>query len=227
MSDIQAATPTVSAPSPIAGLVPARLDQLAEDLRTLAWLHTTERDPATWLALHAAGFPEGLVAVPADGPEAQAMDQALAQLRSDAAADPQATADQLAVDFADIYLTHALRASPYESVWRDEDHLVMQGPTFEVRQFYREHGVVVTDRHTMPDDHLAHQLEFIARLLDQGQAAAAAKFMDAHLMLWLPDFATRVAARAATPVYALLALLTLRACQNLRAQLPAAPAAAA
>lgn len=225
MADLQTAAPQTSIAR--AGLAPARPDQMAEDLRTLAWLHTTERHPDTWLALHAAGFPQGLVAVPAEGPEILAMCQALVQLRSDAAANPQGTADQLAVDFADIYLTHALRASPYESVWRDEDHLVMQGPTFEVRQFYREHGVVVADRHTMPDDHLSHELEFVARLLDEGKPEVAARFMDSHLMRWLPDFATRVAARAATPVYALLAMLTLRACQNLREHLPAAPAAAA
>ena len=39
------------------------LGQIAEDLRTLAWLHAAERAPAVWLALQAAGFPVGLAGV--------------------------------------------------------------------------------------------------------------------------------------------------------------------
>ena len=39
--------------------------------------------------------------------------------------------DELAADFAAIYLTHGLSASPYESVWLDEEGLAMQGPMFQ------------------------------------------------------------------------------------------------
>jgi|JI10StandDraft_1071094.scaffolds.fasta_scaffold08751_4 TorA maturation chaperone TorD len=192
------------------------LGQIAEDLRTLAWLHAAERAPTIWLALHAAGFPVGLAGVHSQEPESLAMDQALEQLRADHAAAPTKAADHLAVDFADIYLTHSLRASPFESVWRDEDHLMMQGPTFAVREAYRQHDRVVANRRAMPDDHLSHELSFVAHLLDGGHRDAARAFMDQHLMRWLPEFAQRVAQRAATPVYAALAVLTLKTCSNLR-----------
>ncbi|MBL0087009.1 MAG: molecular chaperone TorD family protein [Ideonella sp.] len=208
-------------------MAPGSLRAIAEDLRTLAWLHASEHRPDTWLALHAAGFPRGLVAVPARCAEAQAMAQALTRLRVDVEANPQRAADELDVDYADIYLTHALRASPCESVWCDDDHLVMQGPTFAVREFYRQHGAMVADRRRMSDDHLSHQLEFLGRLLDGGQQAVAAQFLHQHLMVWLPRFAARVAERAATPVYAALAALTLRAGLTLQAQLADSAASAA
>lgn len=191
------------------------LPRIAEDLRALAWLHAAERDAPTWCALHAAGFPGGLVVPGADGPQARALSDALDILcREPAEALPHAS-DELAADYADIYLTHALRASPCESVWRDEDHLMMQAPTFAVRACYREQGLAVNDWRTMADDHLSLELGFIAHLLEQGRVAAARQFMAEHLLVWLPQFASRVGERARTLVYASLALLTGEVCAAL------------
>ena len=104
----------------------------AEDLRALAWLHTQERPPEVLAALYASGFPATLTLVGADAAEAQAMDAALRALASSRCEEdapgalPASSADELAADYAAIYLTHALRASPHESVWRDDDHLMLQ-----------------------------------------------------------------------------------------------------
>lgn len=193
-----------------------------EDLRTLAWLHAAERDAATWRSLHRAGFPLGLALPDVRDDGVVVMAQVLTDLDRSIDGDPQAGAiadDELAADYADIYLTHALEASPYESVWRDDDHLMLQGPTFAVRSFYRRHGVAVPDWRAMPDDHLAHELGFVAHLLDGGEVEAAMHFLDRHLLTWLPDFARRVAQRARTTVYAGLATLTLQACLRLRERL--------
>lgn len=196
----------------------ATLHDAAEDLRTLAWLHQAERSASTWVALHRAGFPRGL-GLP-DLPASEGLSGALSSLAATLLADPGRSEDRaddaLAADFADIYLTHAYKASPYESVWRDEDKLMMQGPTFAVRACYRRHGMAVPDWRAMPDDHLSHELAFVSHLLAQGKAAAAARFLDDHLLTWLPDFAQRVAQRARTTVYAGLARLTDEYCRRLR-----------
>lgn len=201
----------------------------AEELRALAWLHAAERSPQVLTALYASGFPATLTLVDAANAWHQAMDAALRALASShcddephaAAAElPAASADELAADYAAIYLTHALRASPHESVWRDDDHLMLQGPTFAVRDFYRRHGVQVPDWRARADDHLVHELEFTALLLERGDAREAARFLKTHLLAWLPDFAARVAQRAATPFYAALAGLTLAACEACQQRLP-------
>ena len=146
----------------------------AEDLRALAWLHAEERPPEVLAALYASGFPATLTVVSADAAEAQAMDAALRALASSRCEEdapdalPASSTDELAADYAAIYLTHALRASPHESVWRDDDHLMLQGPTFAVRDFYRRHGVQVPDWRARADDHLVHELEFVALLLERG-----------------------------------------------------------
>jgi TorA maturation chaperone TorD len=191
--------------------------ELAQDLRSLAWLHAAERDASTWLTLHRAGFPLGLHLAGGEG--SRAMTQALEALREAQSRDPQGTDDQLAADFAGIYLTHAFRASPCESVWRDEDHLMLQAPTFAVREVYRRHGIPPLNWRVMPEDHLVHELCFIAQRLEAGDRVAAADFLGRHLLTWLPQFAARVAQRADTPIYAALALLTMDAATLLRQRL--------
>jgi len=99
--------------------------------------------------------------------------------------------DDLAADYADIYLNYGLRAAPNESIWLDEDNLAMQAPMFEVRALYQRHGLQVPNWRQRADDHLVHELQFLAHLLEPqtgdtlGEAAA---FLDEHLLLWLPDF---------------------------------------
>ena len=197
----------------------------AEDLRALAWLHASERSPQVLAELYANGFPATLTLADKNDPWLRGMDAALAALTGaggqDGAALPASSEDDLAADYAAIYLTHALRASPHESVWRDEDHLMLQEPTFAVRAFYHRHGVQAADWRQRADDHLASELEFTALLLERGELKEAARFLKAHLLVWLPSFAQRVSQRAATPFYAALAGLTLTACEHCAARLPA------
>ena len=80
-----------------------------------------------------------------------------------------------------------------DMTWRDDDHLMLQGPTFAVRDFYRRHGIPPLNWRVLPDDHLVHELSFIAHLLERREKAAALEFLDHHLLVWLPQFAARVA----------------------------------
>ena len=96
----------------------------------------------------------------------------------------------------------------------------MQGPTFAVREFYQRHDVQAPDWRAMSDDHITHELQFVALLLERGEEREAARFLKQHLMAWLPDFAQRVGQRAETPFYAALAALTLAACEQCQRWLP-------
>ncbi len=120
--------------------------------------------------------------------------------------------DELACDFADIYLHGKFHSSPQESVWLDDEELVCQQPMFEVREWYARHGLEVPNWRIMADDHLVNQLLFVAFLLEKATTesnpqllAEAARFLDEHLLRWLLPFAQRVAQRCATAFYAELA----------------------
>lgn len=193
-----------------------RLDALrqdiADDLLILAILHDAEISAETVKELKDAGFPEGL-ALKLDsvrgGEAVKIMRYAVDRLPDP---DEQGALDALVVDYADIYLTHKLRASPFESVWLDEDGLIMQEPMFQVREWYQRYGLAAKNWRERTDDHLVHQLEFVAYLLKNGangeHLAEIAHFLDEHLLRWLTPFAERVASRCATPFYAGLAVLT-------------------
>jgi TorA maturation chaperone TorD len=190
---------------------------VALDLMTLAPLHDRELDSSVIEALRRDAFPGGLALVMASelgGAAMATLDAAVRQLASDARG-----VDELAADFAAIYLTHGYGASPCESVWLDEEGLAMQQPMFQVRRFYAQHGMRVPDWRKRTDDHLVYQLQFLAGLLEAGQPdalAEAARFLDEHALRWVPMFAQRVAARAATPFYAGLAMLTAAYLEELR-----------
>jgi len=190
---------------------------VALDLMTLARLHDRELDAGSVQALQEVAFPACLV-LELQSPLAQdarrLLEDAVTGLDTEAS-----TLDELAADFAAIYLTHAFGASPCESVWIDDDGLAMQEPMFEVRDAYARHGLEVPDWRKRPDDHLVLQLHFLAELFDDSEldtVEAAADFLDWHLLRWLPDFARRVASRAATPFYAGLAMLTAAYVDELR-----------
>lgn len=194
-------------------------EAVAQDLNTLATLHHAELNDALLGELAAANFPDGigLRLLGDDGMRAIVlMRQAMAELRAPLA---PAVQDELAVDYAAIYLTYGYHASPCESVWLDQENLAMQAPMFQVREFYKLFDLVAANWRTRPDDHLVLELLFLAALFRDEHPQAlpeAARFLDTHLLRWLPLFGQRVATRCATPFYAGTALLTAAYCDELR-----------
>ncbi len=168
----------------VLGLV-IRLHDREADADLLATLRTADLTPmleallAPAQATAATGFAAVLAAMP-DAPDA-------------------AYFDQLAADYADIYLTHGYRVSPSGSVWLTDDHLERQQPMFDVRAWYEHYGIRVPDWRLRSDDHLVHELQFVEHLLGLGTTAAlgdAAHFLDRHVLSWVPDFCNRAETRA-------------------------------
>ncbi len=199
------------------------ISQLCEavyaDLTVLACLHHAEAGDELLSDLAWQQFPGslGLRLVNQHGLESlDFMRQALSEYAPPLTRDQ---ADELAADYAAIYLNHAISASPYESVWLDEENLAMQAPMFQVREIYRKHGLGVIDWRNRADDHLVVELQFIAWLAKsdgEDSLREGARFMDEHLLRWLPKFGERVAKRCATPFYAAAAWLTWAYCDELR-----------
>lgn len=203
---------------------------VAEDLRLLAHLHDRELDRATLSALRSGAFPDSLALILVGEAARAAIDllgSALSQIELDAGTE---TMDLLDVDYAAIYLNHTLRAAPNESVWVDEEELAMQAPMFEVREWMARHGLTVENWRVRPEDHLVHELEFLACILESEPSdetlGEAADFLDRHLLRWVPDFSRRVAARCETSFYAGLNALTgcyLDEVRDLLAEMSGAP----
>lgn len=183
----------------------------AEALGPLIRLHDHEPDTALVEALRAADYPAVVAALLAGREEAATAKGFARVLAGLPRPLPAAVLDEMAADYADAYLTHGFRAAPSGSVWLTEDHLERQEPMFEARAFYAHYGLKVSDWRIRPEDHLVHELQFVAHLLALGTLPAlqdVAMFLDRHLLPWAPDWCVKVAANARHPFLAGVALST-------------------
>lgn len=193
---------------------------VAEDLQMLSALHGKEPDADLIHLLREQRFPDGLGLRLTSERGREACDVMAEALRLLPESVDQTVLDDLAADYASIYLNHRIQASPEESVWINEENLTHQDSMFQVREWYARYGMEAPDWRTQPDDHLVLELEFIGRLLsqrvDHEQLREVSCFMDDHLLRWLMDFAERVASRCDTPYFASMAMLTGAYCEELR-----------
>ncbi|HMR53918.1 MAG TPA: molecular chaperone TorD family protein [Amaricoccus sp.] len=197
----------------------------AEVLGPVIRMHDREADSALVEGLWAADFPAIAAALLEGRDEAGVVEGFSRVLAGMPRPVPAAILDEMAADFADAYLTHGFRAAPTGSVWMTEDHLERQQPMFAVRDWYAHYGLTVPDWRLRSDDHIVHEMQFVAHLLALGTPDAladAAVFMDGHLMPWLPDWCLKVAAHARHPFLAGAALMTLALLTALREDLAAA-----
>lgn len=191
----------------------------SEDLAQLACMHALEPSAELLEQLREISFPHSL-GVKLQTPQAlgavQRLSQGLANLPLNI---DRSVLDVLAVDFADIYLNHTFAASPYESVWIDDDHLALQEPTFAVRRYYAHYNLKASNWRVRSEDHLVAELEFLSFLLqttDAERYSAAARFLDDHLLRWAPDFFGVISQRAATVYFSALAELSSAYLEELR-----------
>ncbi len=177
---------------------------LVEDLDQLIRLHDRELDAETLAALRTAAFPGGLALSAAD----EAGETAYAKMAAALCENP--TLDELAADYAAIYLNNRFGASPYESVWLSDEHLACDRPMFELREIYAAAGWRGRDWRRRFDDHLVLQLHYLRRVLDSAAVdpEKLAGFIDEHIGYWLPDWGQRVSSHCGTRFYAALAELT-------------------
>lgn len=195
-------------------------ERTAEDLQLLATLHDREPEAALLQELRSLEFPHCLTLHPDTNAGREAMQLMHEALKTLPEEPDEATLNELAADYAGIYLNYAISASPEESVWLDEDSLICQESMFQVRSWYEKHGLGIPDWRIRPDDHLAYQLQFIAWLLDLDDKTETleqlATFMDEHLLRWVGNFGERVMTRCDTPYFAGLAAVTAAYCEELR-----------
>lgn len=187
-------------------------------------LHEREADADLLAGLRDADLGELMESL-LPGADGQEVASAFVQMLGDVPEVPdEIFLDNLAADFADIYLTHGFRVAPSGSVWLTDDHLERQQPMFDVREWYDHYGLSVPNWRLRSDDNIVHELQFVQYLLGLGTLSAAgdaARFLDRHVLPWVPDFCTRAAQHAREPFHGLACLLTRAALGELRDALEA------
>jgi len=124
--------------------------------------------------------------------------------------------DELEVEYNRLFVgPGAPRVYPYESLYRDSMSLVMGPCAGEVLQAYRRNGLAINTAFRDLPDHVAVELEFMARLCcEEARAGLAGRgdlalrlkqdqrsFLDAHLATWLPAMCERVLRETTSTMY--------------------------
>jgi len=192
------------------------LEPARQILALLIRLHDREVDADLLVGLRGIDAETFFGAVLDDAQVAQEFGKALAGLPDPADA---ATLDDLAAEYADVYLTHSFRLAPTGSVWLTEESLERQEPMFAVREWYEHYGVTVPNWRVRSDDHIVHELQFVEHLLKLGTDSAAkdaARFLDHHVLVWVPQFCALMAERCRQPLLSVGAKLTALYLEALR-----------
>lgn len=134
--------------------------------------------------------------------------------------------------------TDKVLAPVWESVYFNENRLVFQEQTLQVREWFSRFGLQIERLNKEPDDHIGLELSFVANLaslalqaleeqdLQKYEAILQAQrdFLSQHLLRWGPSWARLVVKHAQTGYYRGLAHLTrgalLAAAEHLEIELP-------
>ena len=132
----------------------------------------------------------------------------------------------LLTDLAAEYASLFLNAGPspvylVESVYLGKHHLLYEEPYFEVLDAYKTLGFEKSPKFKEPEDHLAVELEFMAKLIDltmqnldennleyaKGYLKLQKEFLDDHLIKWVPQLCQKLEEASSNKFYKSLAKL--------------------
>ena len=126
----------------------------------------------------------------------------------------EGTLDDLAVDYATVFLAagsaDGQAAIPCESIYTSPKKIFMQEAWEDVCRIYAEKGLTKSSRHSdLMEDHLALELEFMATLVKRRDPKAEQAFIEQHLLNWLPDFVADIDKYADHDFYKAVGRITL------------------
>ena len=115
----------------------------------------------------------------------------------------------------------SLVAPPWESVYGQKDAMLFQESTLEVRNTYRQYGLIPEGYPHVADDSLALELHFMALLVQRGLDAfyagknddltadltGSSDFLKKHLLVWVPKFLERMKGAKTSILYPQMCLV--------------------
>jgi TorA maturation chaperone TorD len=104
------------------------------------------------------------------------------------------------VDYTSVFIIHT---HPVESAIFDNSKDIVTGMENPVMQFYLDYGyeVNMNATHIMAPDHMAIEIGFMQNLVRHQDYAVQKKFMQQHIMSWMPPFLIACEEMLDTPLY--------------------------
>lgn len=140
------------------------------------------------------------------------------------AGDDAQQAEELAIEYARLFLATGSHIAPYESVfvraWAEDKPQLWGEATVEVAKFYQEAGLELREGQT--PDHLGIELEAMAVMAEceaarretddadgaDGLEELQRRFCEEHLKRWVPEFCEAVLHRSESGFYRSMVIMT-------------------
>jgi putative dimethyl sulfoxide reductase chaperone len=117
-------------------------------------------------------------------------------------------------------------APPFESVYRSWDHQRLDKPVSEVKEFYKSYGWESKFKGKISDDHLGIELLFLTLMIEKyleiddefcnsEMRNEIRRFIDQHLMSWIPGWNEQLQQHASTLSYKGIGTLILACAEDL------------
>ncbi|HEB10287.1 MAG TPA: hypothetical protein ENI06_03625 [Spirochaetales bacterium] len=143
--------------------------------------------------------------------------------------------DELAVEYTCLFLGPGKHISPYESVWHNDHGMLWGKTTSEVKTFIESLGLEYRADWSGLPDHIGVELELMHRLTSREKEAweqqnkktaylcleIEKRFIEEHVIQWVPAFCQKVIEESSLNFYRQLALLTKQFIEFDRGQIKA------
>lgn len=115
--------------------------------------------------------------------------------------------EELAWDYRRLFMGPGHKeAPPWGSVYTGDDRVLFGDTTLALRDWKRSNRIA-TNITSEPDDHIGYLLELIAWVATH-RPELLAELLAEHMLAWTSDFFSLMRAKAQTPFYRALAMLT-------------------
>lgn len=141
------------------------------------------------------------------------------------------TFEELRADYTRLFIgIGSILAPLWESVHFNDERMIYQEQTMQVRAWYRKFGLQAENFQHEPDDHVGLEMAFLAHLARLGLEALEAQntaaleclldaqrgFLVEHVLQWVPEWCDQVEEQASTGFFRGLACITRGALAELR-----------
>lgn len=114
------------------------------------------------------------------------------------------TSREIGADFRHLFHEHGGHLRPFESLYNyplGEKPALWSRVTGEVQDFYRSAGIMVDEEIDLAPDHLSIELLFMSYLVERGLTEEQKRFLNEHLLVWVPLFCDELRQHAVTGFY--------------------------
>ena len=124
-------------------------------------------------------------------------EEALKAIRQDFGLDSRESLDEITADFIELFSYPHGRLVPLESLFSPAK---TAGYT-DVAGIYAGADLVIDDTYNAAPDHIAIEFLFMSYLIENSKTAMEQKFLEQHLMNWVPYYCEEVMKQAQTRFY--------------------------